>query len=149
MSKEEVATAAPDARLTQKIWVPLGARFATSGRLGRQCGSYVAGRPGCRKSSPLIALRFLASIRHSGRPREQHSAMFLILEGGGAPGGGVRHVLATQISKKPLALPRAKHRCIINSRRLLAKTMLLNERCRKLKKAFSEITISSYVGGSL
>ena len=136
-----VAIAAPGARLTQKIWVPSGARFAPSGRLGRLCGSYVAGRPRCRKSSPLIALRFLVSIGHSGCPRERHSATLLILGGGGARGGGVRHPLATWISKKRQGLPSAKHRCIINCKRTLAKTTFLNERRHKLKEAFSEITI--------
>ena len=135
-----VAIAAPGARLTQKIWVPSGARLAPSGKLGRLCGSYVAGRPRCRKSSPLIALRFLVSIGHSGRPRERHNATRLILGGGGARGGGVRHPLATQINKKQLGLPRAKHRCIINCNKLLAKTTFLNEQRRELKEASSDIT---------
>ena len=134
-----VAIAAPGAKLTQKIWVPSGARFAPSGRLGRLCGSYVAGRPRCRKSSLLIALRFLVSIGHSGRPCERHRATHLILGGRGARGGGVRHPLATQISKKRAGLSRAKHLCIINCKPL-AETQFLNERRRELKEASSEIT---------
>ena len=58
---------APDARTTQKVGVPSGARLAPSGRLGRQCGSYVAGRPRCRKTSPLVALLLPVAIGRSGR----------------------------------------------------------------------------------
>ncbi len=116
-----VAIAAPGARLTQKIWVPSGARFAPSGRLGRLCGSYAAGRPRCRKSSPLIALRFLVSIGHSGRPRERHSATCLILGGRGARGGGVR--------RPP---------CNANKQKVVGATQSEAPLYHKLQKAYSQ-----------
>ncbi len=143
ISKEELAVGNPDARLTQKIWVTSGARFAPSGRLGRQCGSYVAGRPRCRKSPLLIVCVFLSLSVTPDAHASGTAQRFCFGECGGARGGGARHPLATQISKKRLGLHRGKHRCFINCTKPETKTTCVNEKHNKLKDAFREITISA------